>query len=82
MSGFLCSVMVVVAGLAVIAAPASAAADEDFVVGAGEIVVSPPGLPPAVLGVSIDAHSDASGANPSGTLDVSCQATPRSSMAR
>jgi hypothetical protein len=70
MSRFLCSVMVVVAGLAVTAAPASAASDEDFVVGTGEIVVVPPGLPPAVVGVSIDAHSDASGANPSGTVDV------------
>jgi hypothetical protein len=70
MSRFVCSVMVVVAGMAVIAAPASAAPDEDFVVGTGEIVVSPPGLPPVVLGVFVDAHSDAAGGNPSGTFDI------------
>ena len=70
MSRFLCSAIVVVAGIAVIAAPASAAPDEDFVVGTGEIVVFPPGMPPAVLGVFVDAHSDASGGNPSGTVDV------------
>ena len=70
MSRFLCSVMVVVAGFAVIAAPASAVPDEDSVIGAGEIVVGPPGLPPAVIGVSVDAHSDAAGGNPSGTFSV------------
>jgi hypothetical protein len=69
MSRFLCSVMVVVAGMAVIAAPASAAPDEDFVTGMGEIVVVGP-FGPVVLGVFIDAHSDASGGNPSGTVDV------------
>jgi hypothetical protein len=41
MSRFLCSVMVVVAGMAAIVAPASAAPDEDFVVGTGEILLSP-----------------------------------------
>lgn len=70
MSRFLCSVMVVVATVAVIAGPASAAPDEDFVTGGGEILVSIPGFPPAVLGVFVDAHSDASGGNPSGTVDV------------
>jgi hypothetical protein len=70
MSRILCLLMVVVAGMAVIAAPASAVPDEDSVVGNGEIVVSPPGFPPAVVAVSIDAHSDASGANPSGNVDV------------
>jgi hypothetical protein len=53
MSRFLCSVMVVVAGMAVIAAPASAAPDEDFVTGMGEIVVVGP-FGPVVLGVFID----------------------------
>ena len=33
-------------------------------------MVSPPGFPPSVVAVSIDAHSDASGTNPSGTVDV------------
>lgn len=75
MSRFLCSVVivvvaVVVAGIAVIAAPASAGPDEDFVIGAGEIVVGPPGLPPAVIGVAVDAHSDAAGGNPSGTFSI------------
>jgi hypothetical protein len=70
MSRLLCSVMAVVAGLAVIAAPASAAPGEDFVVGSGEIAVSFPGFPPVVLGVSVDAHSDPSGENPSGTFTI------------
>jgi hypothetical protein len=70
MSRLVCSVMVVAAGLVVIAASASAAPDEDFVVGSGEIVVVLPGFPPVVLGVFIDAHSDASGGNPGGTVDV------------
>jgi hypothetical protein len=68
-SRFLCSVMVVVAGMAVIAAPASAAPDEDFVTGTGEIVVMSP-FGPVVLGVSIDARSGAAGANPRGAVDV------------
>jgi hypothetical protein len=71
MSRFVCSVIVVVAGMAVIAAPASAAPDEDFVVGTGEIAIpSPPAPTPAVLGVAVDAHSDASGGNPSGTFSM------------
>ena len=70
MSRFLRSVLVAVAVMTVILAPASAAPDEDFVVGTGEIVVAPPGFPPVVLSVFIDAHSDASGGNPSGTVDV------------
>jgi hypothetical protein len=70
MSRFLCLVMVVVAGLAVIAAPASAAPDEDFVVGTGQFVVRPFGLPPAVISVFIDAHSDPLGGNPSGTVNL------------
>jgi hypothetical protein len=59
-----------VAGLALIAAPASAAPNEDLVVGSGEIEVLFPGFPPVVLGVSVDAHSDASGGNPSGTFTI------------
>lgn len=74
MRRFLCSV-VVVAGTAVVAAPVSAAPDEDFVVGGGEIVVGPPGLPPARVGVSIDAHSEASGGNPSGTVSIFIRST-------
>jgi hypothetical protein len=80
MSRFLCSavvvvVMVVVAGIAVIAAPASAGPDEDFVIDAGEMVVGPLGLPPAVIGVAVDAHNDAAGANPSGTFSISMRPT-------
>jgi hypothetical protein len=70
MSRFVCSVMVVVAGVAGIAAPVSAAPGEDFVVGSGEIAVPFPGFPPVVLGVSVDAHSDASGASPSGNFTI------------
>jgi hypothetical protein len=56
MSRFVCSVMVVAAGLAVIAAPVSAAPDEDFVVGSGEVAVLFPGFPPVVVGVTVEAH--------------------------
>jgi hypothetical protein len=70
MSRLLCSVVVVVAGIAVIAAPARAAPDEDFVVGTGEILVGPTGFPPSLLSVVIDAHSDATGGNPSGTFNI------------
>jgi hypothetical protein len=72
MSRFLCSAMVVIAGMAVIAAPANAASDGDSVVGIGAIEVPFPFPPPdtVVLDVFIDAHSDASGGNPSGTFTV------------
>lgn len=72
MRRFVCFV-VVAASVAVIAAPASAASNEDFVVGSGEIVVGAPGHPPGPveIGFSIDAHSDASGGNPGGDVDVS-----------
>jgi hypothetical protein len=72
MSRFLCSVMVVVAGLALMAAPASAAPDEDFVVGSGRIVIPNPLFPGNTLtfDIVIDAHSDASGGNPSGIVTL------------
>jgi len=70
MSRFLRTGIVAAAIMTVIVAPASAAPDEDFVVGSGQIVVAPGGLPPVVLGVSVDAHSDASGGNPGGTVNV------------
>jgi hypothetical protein len=71
MSRFLCSVMVAVAVTSLIAAPAGAAPDEDFVVGEGgyAIPVTPSPIFPGnflFFGVSIDAHSDPSGANPTG----------------
>jgi hypothetical protein len=71
MGRFLRAVLVGAAIVAVIPAPASAAPDEDFVVGSGEVAVLFPGFPPVVLGVSVDAHSDASGRNPSGTFTIS-----------
>jgi hypothetical protein len=62
--------MVVAAGLAVIAAPVSAAPDEDFVVGSGEVAVLFPGFPPVVVGVTVEAHGDASGGNPTGRISI------------
>jgi hypothetical protein len=72
MSRFLRTVVVAVAIMTVIVAPASAAPNEDFVTGSGQIVVFPPGgtIPPSLLDLFVDAHSDASGGNPSGTVDV------------
>jgi hypothetical protein len=70
MSRFLCSVMVAVAVVTVVAAPTSAAPDEDFVTGTGEIFVVNFPFGPVVLSVFIDAHSDASGGNPSGSFAI------------
>jgi hypothetical protein len=82
MGRFLCSVVVVVGGIGPNAVPASAAPDDDFVVGTGEIVVSPPGLPPAVLGVFVDAPVTQRGDARAEPSTSSCRATPRSSLAR
>ena len=72
MGRLLRTVIVAVAIMTVIVAPASAAPDEDFVTGSGEILLFPTGVPvpPVVLDVFVDAHSDASGGNPSGTVDT------------
>lgn len=51
--------------MTMVAGPASAAPDEDFVVGSGAIE-----LGTVVLDIFIDAHSDASGTNPSGTFTM------------
>jgi len=71
MSRFLRTVIVAVAVMTVIVAPASAAPDEDFATGSGVIVVLAPGFPPIVVDIFVDAHSDASGGNPGGTVNLS-----------
>ena len=71
MSRFLRTVIVAVAIMTVIVAPASAAPDEDFATGSGVIVVLAPGFPPLVVDIFVDAHSDASGGNPGGTVNLS-----------
>jgi hypothetical protein len=58
--------LVAAAIVTLIAAPTSAAPDGDSVVGTGTF---------EVFDISIDAHSDASGGNPSGTLSVRFTAT-------
>jgi hypothetical protein len=72
MGRFLRAVLVVAAIMAVVPAPASAAPDEDFVVGNGRILVPNPLFPGTLLplDIVIDAHSGASGENPSGTFTV------------
>ena len=75
MSRFVCSVMVAVAVMTVTAAPVGAAPDEDFVVGSGRFaipVLPSPTFPDGFIRLDgfIDAHSDASGANPSGAFTL------------
>ena len=63
MSRFFGPALVAAAIMAVIAVPASGAPDEDFVTGTGTIEAGP-------FDISVDAHSDPSGGNPSGTVTV------------
>ena len=64
------TVLVALAMVTVFAAPAEAAPEGDFVVGAGVIEIPAPGFPGVTVQVDIalDAHSDASGENPTGTV--------------
>jgi hypothetical protein len=70
MSRYLCSVSVAVATLIGMTAAAGGGPDGDFVVGSGRIEILDPLIFPRPLpfDVSIDAHSDASGENPSGSF--------------
>ena len=65
-------VLVAVAMVTGFAAPANAAPAEDFVVGAGVIEIPHPLVPGARLqiDISVDAHSGASGEDPTGTVLV------------
>jgi hypothetical protein len=65
MRRFFGAALVAAAIMAVIAAQASAAPDEDFVIGTGTMAAGT-----FLFDISIDAHSDASGGNPNGTVSV------------
>jgi hypothetical protein len=75
-SRFLGPVLAAVAAIAVVVAPAGAATDGDTdgdsVVGSGGIMVFNPLPPPPTvrLDLSVDAHADASGGNPSGAVSI------------
>ena len=76
MSRLFRTVLVAVAMVTAFAAPASAAPAEDFVVGTGVIEVPNPLYPGLTLpiDIAIDAHSDPSGGNPTGSVLATLEA--------
>ena len=69
-----CTVLVAVAMVTAFAAPADADPAEDSVVGTGVISVNFAGVVDILLRVTIDAHSDSSGGNPTGSVLVAFDA--------